>query len=179
MISHLKWICNGFGTDVRAANTAWKIKPWKNNLIRMFWRTKIWVSFWAERAVICAKTSEVMERPHQPGTSLASAAFRSGRHDWEQKQRSLSFHLTWGRKTDRWTDKAGASVSTRACSCVQLCAARCPPLASIRTALTSVLSPLTYMATRNGAKLPLEQPLGPPWILSSLVLPSNSAFSGK
>lgn len=157
-----------------------KIKPWKNNLIWMFWRTKIRVSFWSERAAICAKTSEVTERLHQPGTSLASAAFRSGRHDWERDSAASLF--IWHeaeRQTDRRPDKAGASASTRACSSVQLCAARCPPPASIRTALTSVLSPLTYMATRNGAKLPLEQPLGPPWILSSLVLPSNSAFSGK
>lgn len=40
-------------------------------------------------------------------------------------------------------------------------AAWCPPPTSIRIGLTSALSPLTYMATRNGAKPPSEQPPGP------------------
>lgn len=55
-------------------------------------------------------------------------------------------------------------------------AAWCPPPASIKIGLTSVLSPLTYMATGNGAKLASEQPLGPPWILTSLILPFCSLF---
>lgn len=75
MISHLKWICNGFGTDVGAANTAWKLNLGKTISFGCFGEQR------SERAVICAKTSEVTERLHQPGTSLASAAFRSGRHD--------------------------------------------------------------------------------------------------
>lgn len=56
-------------------------------------------------------------------------------------------------------------------------AAWCRPPASIRIGLTSALSSLTYMAMRNGPKLPSEQPLGPPWIPAFLILkPSSTMF---
>lgn len=115
-----------------------------------------------------------MECAHQPATSLASAAFRSGSCDWEQR-RVFSSDM---RQRDGRTDKAGLLVFRLIylsffyfsffCPGLRLSAARCPPPASISIGSTSVLSPLTCTAGRNEAKLPLEPPLGAPWVLASL-----------
>lgn len=115
-----------------------------------------------------------MECAHQPATSLASAAFRSGSCDWEQR-RVFSSDM---RQRDGRTDKAGLLVFRLIylsffyfsffCPGLRLSAARCPPPASISIGSTSALSPLTCTAGRNEAKLPLEPPLGAPWVLASL-----------
>lgn len=128
--------------------------------------------------MICAKTSEVIECAPQPATSLALAAFRSGSHDWEQGP-VFSSDM---RQRDRRTDKAELLVflfkkKKKLCPRLCLSAARCPPPASISIASKLVLSPLTYMASRNEAKLPLEPPLGAPSIFASLRLPLPASAS--
>lgn len=128
------------------------------------------------RAVIGAKTSEVIERAHQPATSLALAAFRSGSLDWERRRVFFIWHET-ERRTYGQSRASGFSCLFIYLSfffffpCLWLSAARCPPSASISIATILVLLPLTYMARRNEAKLPLEPPLGAPWVLASFQLP--------
>lgn len=117
-------------------------------------------------AVICAKSSEVMESVAVPlwFTSLASVfLLRETGLRVVTAQHLFSSDM---RQTD------GLLFPPRP-------TAWCPPPTSIRIGLTSVLSPLTYMATRNGAKLPSEQPPGPPWILTFLILPSGSSLFVK
>lgn len=96
------------------------------------------------------------------------------------ESRAESFHLTWDRETDVQTKPSFwffYFFKKKLCPRLCLSAARCPPPASISLASKLVLSPLTYMASRNEAKLPLEPPLGAPSIFASLRLPLPASAS--
>lgn len=167
MVSHFKWDCHVCDTE----NTAW-IANFILDFTRSHLEFEVQRAALADWAVICAKSSEVMESVavslYLWCTSLASVFLL--RETWLRVVTAQHLFSSDIRQTDRQTD--GLLFPSRP-------AAWCPPPASIRIGLTSVLSPLTYMATRNGAKLPSEQPLGPPWILTSLILPSHSTLFVK